>query len=66
MSPRKSAKSLYSISLQNFVKYLTKYIDQKTFKLNFFNDFEAASKEFLERSKKGIENLDDHFVGPLR
>ena len=43
-----------------------KYIDQKSFKLNFFNDFDEASKRFLSRCEVGIELIDDYFVGTLR
>ena len=66
MSPRKAANTLFSICLETFIKHLAKYIDQKAFKLNFFNDFDEASKTFKSRCKAGIELLDDYFVGTLR
>ena len=66
MSPRKPAKSLFTICLDVFIKHLIKYIDRKTFKINFFNDFEKASKEFLARCETGQELVDDYFIGTLR
>ena len=66
MSPRKQPKSLFSLCLDYFVKKLTKYIDKKSFKLNFFNDFDAASNSFLSRCESTVELLDDYFVGTLR
>ena len=66
MSPRKHPKSLFSISLEYFVKQLIKHIDKKSLRLNFFNDFDGASKSFLSRCVSTVELLDDYFVGTLR
>ena len=66
MAPRKPVKSLFAICLESLIKHLIKYIDQKSFKLNFFNDFDEASKRFLSRCEAGIELIDDYFVGTLR
>ena len=61
MEPRKPVKSLFAICLESLIKHLTKYIDQKSFKLNFFNDFDEASKSFLSRCEAGIELTDKMF-----
>ena len=66
MAPRKPMKSLFAICLQSLMRHLTKYIDQKSLKLNFFNDFDEASKSFLSRCESGIEIVDDYFFGTLR
>ena len=66
MSPRKPVKSLFLISLEDLIKHLIKYINRNTLKLNFFNDFDKASAQFLDQCKTGREVLDDYFIGTLR
>ena len=66
MSPRKPVKALYDLSLEIVIRCLRKYLERKVEKINFFNDFEAATQEFLSRCKDGRDFIDEHFIGPLR
>ena len=66
MSPRKPVKALYDFSLEIVIKCLRKYLEKKVEKINFFNDFDAAAREFLSRCRDGRDFIADHFIGPLR
>ena len=66
MSPRKSVKSLFDLSLNHLIGWLKEYLAAKLHKINLFNDFDAARKEFLTRCKHGSEFIDEYFSGPLR
>ena len=65
MSPRKPVKALYDLSQEIVIRCFKKYLERKVEKINFFNDFEAATQEFLSRCTDR-RDFDEHFFGPLR
>lgn len=54
------------MSLNHIIGWLKEYLEAKLHKINLFNDFDAARKEFLTRCKPGSEFIDEYFSGPLR
>ena len=66
MSPRKPVSSLYDLCIDIVTKRIQTFIERKIEKINFFNDYDAAARDFLLRCRDGRDFIDEYFIGPLR
>ena len=66
MSPKKPVTGLNEICLDVVTKRIQKFIEKKIEKINFFNDYDAAARDFLLRCRDGRDFIDEYFIGPLR
>ena len=59
-------KRLYQLCLARLVRNLARYIERHAARINFFNQFDRAAREFEERVAAGRGAVQETLVGGLR